>query len=991
MNTHTPSKTTLIQNLRHRAPVASAALAVCLIPFALSSGRSATIYGLSDDRQVNASGTLSDVSTMMSGYSGGTGINPVFVFQLPALPAGKEFDAASLRFYNQAKTGMPVFNADLYALGVAGSASVLSTDFYAGASDATALLVKDNVLTPAASSGQVTTSETVLTDFLNAAYDNGSGAGKYVFFRLSPDVAGLTGNYTRYNVYSAEAPGGAYYYPALIYNTVDAILGWTTVPLGGGGFVTGLVADASGSDIYCRTDVGGVLRWAEPAGKWISVTDTIVPTSTTSAATLMSTLAMAVDPADANKLYVAVGSTDMPGLKGIYASADKGATWSAINSTFIIDGNGAFRSYGERLAVDPNNPNILWFGSNQQGLQKGVKSGATWTWTQIPSTSVPFGTVASGDKAGVTFVACDPNGGSTIVYAGVYDSVGTTGGVYCSTDNGTTWTKVGGTAIATPRRGQVAANGTLYVTGYQVVGRMLRGGSLAAITPAASVDYRGIAVDPTNTAGDTLYVSEATTSAASRIWRTTSGGASWLTQGTSAFNNSGTIYRQEPDGTSTLTGDWFRNTSSLLVNPSNPSELWAADYFGVARSQNAQLMGGGSGNQPIWYMLQKEQEETVVEALKNGPSGPRLMTAMADVGGYRYNTLSARPYGTDGSKFRTPANACTTSLDFCETDTNVWARGYYGDYSNGTGAVSRDGGLTWLHFGEIARKTIASGATGLETWDITTFLAAQKARGATLVTLVLASDNAANATNNFVTAPVAFDSREAADSALHPRLIVNGSTSLVAVADTYISGATAALDTNYGNATALNVAHAYTTNTTNERHTYLKFDLSGVSSVSSATLQLSRRAATAGVTYTVGVFACSNVNWIEGDGGTDNLPADELTWNRNIRLNASGSGRPFGVPDYKSAAGTMLRGGRVALSSTESNRMVWMPFGTSTMPHYSDDRGATWTPCVGLPSGINRLAAKSNPSYLLTQVAADRANGQFYMTQLSSGSGHHTV
>ena len=953
-------------------------LAGTLLAFSSLHAQTSTIYGLTADRQVNSAGVLSDTTPMQSGYSGTTGMNPVFVFQLPALPVGKEFSNASLRAYQQGKDGTPSFNADLYGVGVSSSSAVSASDYYAGAFDSASILIKDNLLTPSSGAGPVVTSAVELTDFLNAAYANGSGAGKYVFLRLNPDVAGLN-NYTRYKLYSADYSGGAYYWPSLTYDTADALLGWHSVPLGGGGYVSGLISDPTGNDIYCRTDVGGAFKWNASAGAWDSITDTIVPTYTTGASKLMGTGAIALDPSDSNKLYVAVGAA----TGSIYASSDKGASWSLITSSTVpVDANGAFRSFGERLAVDPNNPNLVWFGSTTAGLYKGVKSGSSWTWTQVASSSVPFGD----SSAGVTFVACDKNGASTITYAGVYDSTGATGGIYMTAD-GVTWSKVSGTAIDKPARGQVAPNGTLYVTGYGVIGRMLRGGSLSAITPVAALDYRGLAVAPSDTSGNTVYIAEAP-AGTGRIWRSTSGGASWAVQNTTAFNDNGTITRQEPDGTRTLTGYWFGRTSSLLANPVNANELWAGDFFGVARTQNAQLMGGTTaGNQPVWYMLQKGQDETVVEVVKNAPTGPRLLTGVADVGGFYYNDLTSRPYGTAGGGLWTPGSANTTSLDFSEGNDDVWARAYYGNDSTGTGAYSRDSGLSWLHFGEIARKSIDSGAAGVEEWDLSTYLATQKAKGATLVTLVLASDNVAN----FNATPVSFSSREDADPALRPALLVNGSTSLVAVADTYVSGATATLTTNYGNVAYLNVAHAYTTNTTNERHTYLKFDLSGVSSITSAKLRLNRRAATAGLTYNVGVFACANTSWVEGDGGTENLPAGEITWNTCPRPYASASGRPFGVPDYKSAAGVMLRGGRVAISSANPDLLVWMPFGTSTVPHYSNDRGVTWTPCVGLPANVNRLAGKSNPSYLLIQLASDRGNGQFYMTHLSTGSGHHTV
>src|SRR5690606_10052750 len=106
-------------------------------------------------------------------------------------------------------------------------------------------------------------------------------------------------------------------------------------------------------------------------------------------------------------------------------------------------------------------------------------SGSTWTWTQIPTAAVPAGDT----RAGVSFVVCDPNAGSTITYAGVFAASGSTGGVYRTTDAGSTWTKVGGVALPTPTRAQISTDGTLVVTGNNIVARLPRGGTLAAITP----------------------------------------------------------------------------------------------------------------------------------------------------------------------------------------------------------------------------------------------------------------------------------------------------------------------------------------------------------------------------------------------------------------------------------------------------------------------------------------------------------------------------
>jgi hypothetical protein len=208
-------------------------------------------------------------------------------------------------------------------------------------------------------------------------------------------------------------------------------------------------------------------------------------------------------------------------------------------------------------------------------------------------------------------------------------------------------------------------------------------------------------------------------------------------------------------------------------------------------------------------------------------------------------------------------------------------------------------------------------------------------------------------------------------------------------ADTYISGYETTK--NFGDSDVLSVAHAYGT-TQNERQTFLKFDLTGVPTITSAELYLHRASASTGIEYTVGVFATSDTTWIEGNGGTDNSPAGELVWNNNPKTYASNQGVPFSYPRYRTAAGSNLYGGRIALSATDENNIVWMPFGEGTTPHYSLNHGVTWLPCSGLPSNVNRLKGKSNPSYLLQQLTSDRSNGDFYISHVDfSISGNQRI
>ncbi|MDB5293475.1 MAG: conserved repeat domain protein, partial [Phycisphaerales bacterium] len=117
---------------------------------------------------------------------------------------------------------------------------------------------------------------------------------------------------------------------------------------------------------------------------------------------------------------------------------------------------------------------------------------------------------------------------------------------------------------------------------------------------------------------------------------------------------------------------------------------------------------------------------------------------------------------------------------------------------------------------------------------------------------------------------------------------------LTPVADTFVRDHNYAL-TNFGASPLLFVKNA---STGDNRVAFLKFDLSGVSSINSAVLQLSGSLQSSQASPTdTGVYAVSDTSWVEGDGNivnsigdgfdTDNTPVGEMTWNNQPAIDGA--------------------------------------------------------------------------------------------------------
>ncbi len=152
---------------------------------------------------------------------------------------------------------------------------------------------------------------------------------------------------------------------------------WKNVKVVAGGFIPGIVFNTKQPGLaYCRSDIGSAYKWDNQAKRWLPLTDWN-PNSN-----LQGSESVATDPIDPNRVYLAQGMGEgQPAA--IMRSMDQGKTFQVVSVPFRMGGNSAGRGVGERLAIDPNDNNILYFGSRRDGLW--VSKDAALTWTKVGS------------------------------------------------------------------------------------------------------------------------------------------------------------------------------------------------------------------------------------------------------------------------------------------------------------------------------------------------------------------------------------------------------------------------------------------------------------------------------------------------------------------------------------------------------------------------------------------------------------------------------
>ena len=476
------------------------------------------------------------------------------------------------------------------------------------------------------------------------------------FLSLATAVAGLLSCGSSSTTGGAEAPNA-------VPSTCSNCHVWRPLRIGAGGWLTGLDISGDGSTRVVRTDTYGAYAWQ--SGEWRQlVTSTSMPAEDVGPERNAGVWEIRVAPGNASRLYMSYRGR-------VYRSDDRGAHWTRTAFARVeTDANDNFRNFGQKMAVDPANPDVVYAGTPANGLFASFDGGGSWQRVA----AVPVA-----GKAGVTGIAFDPSSGTTggrtrTAYASSYGN-----GVWRTTDAGATWERVTG-GPRTVNHLVVAVDGFLFATSNDdspnTVWRLSREG-WQDVTPPDRQNWHTVVVDSQN---------------ASRIVAATDGG--FLIQSADRGATWGGVAwkmtRQAADiPWLAWTKEDYMSNGDMRFDPTTPNKLWFAQGIGVWTTTVTPGMSSVT-----WTSQSLGIEQLVANAIA-APPGGRPVVASWDRP--LFYSASSDTFPSQHGPNNTHAIVMGMQVDYASTDPTFLAAvaDFWGVERS---CYSTDGGQTWTLF-----------------------------------------------------------------------------------------------------------------------------------------------------------------------------------------------------------------------------------------------------------------------------------------------------
>lgn len=440
---------------------------------------------------------------------------------------------------------------------------------------------------------------------------------------------------------------------------------WQRLPVGAGGFVTGIDVAPDGT-MVARTDSYGAYIWKGTAWQQL-VTATSMP-----AAFVrpnfddQGVYEVRVAASNPNILYMS--------FKGhVFKSTDKGGTWTQTSFTPVTLTMDNYRIMGQKMAIDPENPNVVYVGTPRDGLFTTMDGGATWHGVSAVPAS---GADRSGNFPGISGIVFDAQGvarGATqTIFASSFDH-----GVYESRDAGVSWAAIGG-----PARVQYAAvsiTGVYYATDGITLWRY-QNGTWARLFSNAKWGVETVVVNPGNP-NEIAVQSES-----GQLSVSYDGGATW-----SGYNANYSLSSSDIPWLGT-TGSWM-STGGTVFNPLNPNQLITSAGVGVWTVVIP--TSGFTSRTPVLWKSQSIGIEQLVANAVVVPTGGNPILASWDRPFFYIKNTNVYP----STYMPNTGNSLTEgwSIDYASSDPS-FVVGLADNWGLEQSGYSTDGGQTWATF-----------------------------------------------------------------------------------------------------------------------------------------------------------------------------------------------------------------------------------------------------------------------------------------------------